>query len=86
MFDIETYRRLKRSACPTIPGLIAEEIAPVDYRPERLEALEYQVQTLHWQTRTIARQLRWWRGLACGLVVLALLPWALPSSTAQEDA
>jgi hypothetical protein len=58
----------------------------VDYRPERLEALEHQVQTLHRQTRTITRQLCWWRGLACALIVLALLTWAWPSSTAQEDA
>ena len=57
----------------------------MDGRPERLEALEHQVQTLHRQTRTIERQLRWWRGLACGGVVLALLTWVLPSSTAQED-
>jgi hypothetical protein len=58
----------------------------MDHRPDRLEALEHQLQTLHQETRTVARQLRWWRGLACGLVVLALLPWALPSTTAQEDA
>ena len=58
----------------------------MDYRPERLEALEHQVQTLHRQTRTITRQLCWWRGLACALIVLALLTWAWPSSTAQEDA
>jgi hypothetical protein len=58
----------------------------MDHRPDRLEALEHQIQTLHQQTRTVARQLCWWRGLAYGLVVLALLPWALPSTTAQEDA
>ena len=57
----------------------------MDGRPERLEALEHQVQTLHRQTRTIERQLRWWRGLAVWRLVLALLTWALPSSTAQED-
>jgi len=58
----------------------------MDHRPDRLEALEHQVQTLHQQTRTVARQLRWRRGLVCGVVVLTLLPWALPSTTAQEDA
>src|SRR5262245_65319895 len=78
--------RLRRVSCPTVPGLVVEEIASMDHRPDRLEALEHQVQTLHQQTRTVARQLRWWRGLVCGVVVLALLPWALPSTTAQEDA
>jgi hypothetical protein len=63
-----------------------KEIASMYHRPDRLEALEHHIQTLQQQTHTVARQLRWWRGLACGLVVLALLPWALPSTTAQEDA
>ena len=35
-------------------------------------------------TRTVEQRLRWWKGLACGLTVVALLTWALPSSTAQE--
>jgi hypothetical protein len=52
----------------------------------RLEALEQQVQTLNQQTHTVNRRLRWWRGLAGGLLVLAVLTWALPSGTAQEDA
>jgi hypothetical protein len=38
------------------------------------------------QTRTVERRLRWWRGLACGLVVLVLLTWTLPSGPAQEEA
>ena len=38
------------------------------------------------QTRTITRRLRWWRGLACGLLVLAVLTWALPVGMAQEEA
>jgi hypothetical protein len=58
----------------------------MDHRPDRLDALEHHVRTLHQQTRTIARQLRWWRALACGVAVLALLAWARPSTTAQEDA
>jgi hypothetical protein len=58
----------------------------MDHRPDRLDALEHQVRTLHQQTRTIARQLHWWRGLACGTAVLALLAWARPSTTAHEDA
>ena len=43
----------------------------MDHLQTRLEALEQ-------RTHTVERQLRWWRGLACGLLVLALLTWALP--------
>jgi hypothetical protein len=35
---------------------------------------------------TVTRRLRWWRGLAGGLLVLAVLTWALPAVTAQEEA
>jgi hypothetical protein len=42
----------------------------------RLEALEQ-------RTQTVERQLHWWRGLACALVGLGVLTWALPSGTAQ---
>jgi len=45
----------------------------------RLEALEQQMDTVN-------RRLRWWRGRAGGLIVLAVLTWALPSGTAQEEA
>ena len=41
----------------------------MDHIQARLEALEQ-------HTHTIERQLRWWRGLACGLIMLALLTWA----------
>jgi hypothetical protein len=51
----------------------------MDHLPERLEALEQ-------RTHTVERQLRWWRALACGLVVLAALTWALPAVIAQEEA
>jgi hypothetical protein len=51
----------------------------MDHLHERLERLEQ-------RTHTVERQLRWWRGLACGLAVLAVLTWALPSGTAREDA
>jgi hypothetical protein len=47
------------------------------YLQTRLEALEQ-------RTQTVARQLRWWRGLAGALVVLGLLTWGLSSGTAQE--
>jgi hypothetical protein len=52
----------------------------------RLDALEQQVHALRQQTHTINRRLRWWRGLAYGVVVLAVLTWALPLVTAQEEA
>jgi hypothetical protein len=44
----------------------------------RLEALEQ-------RTHTVERQLRWWRGLAGGLLVLAVLTWTLPTGSAPED-
>jgi hypothetical protein len=50
----------------------------MDHLHERLERLEQ-------RTHTVERQLRWWRGLACSLVGLAVLTWALPSGTAQEE-
>jgi hypothetical protein len=50
----------------------------VDHLHDRLERLEQ-------RTHTVERQLRWWRGLACGLVVLAGLTWALPAVIAQEE-
>jgi hypothetical protein len=50
-----------------------------------LDQLQTRLEALEQQARTVARQLRWWRGVACGLLVLAVLTWALPSSTAQED-
>jgi hypothetical protein len=56
----------------------------MDQLQTRLEAMEYQVQTLHQQTRTIKQQLRWWRSLAGGLLMLAVLTWALPVVTADE--
>jgi hypothetical protein len=43
----------------------------------RLEALEQ-------RTHSVERQLRWWRGLAGGLLVLAVLTWALPEVQATS--
>ena len=57
----------------------------MDQLQTRLDALEQQVQTLTQHTHTVIRRLRWWRGLACGAVVLAVLTWALPAGTAQEQ-
>jgi hypothetical protein len=58
----------------------------MDHFHERFDALELQVQTLTQQSRRAGRRLRWWRGLACGLAVLGLLGWGLPSGFAREDA
>jgi trimeric autotransporter adhesin len=51
----------------------------MDHLQTRLEALEHHMHAVN-------RRLRWWRGLAGGLLVLAVLTWALPLSTAQEGA
>jgi hypothetical protein len=51
----------------------------MDHLQTRLEVLEQ-------RTHTVERQLRWWRGLACGLAVLGLLGWGLPLGLAREDA
>jgi hypothetical protein len=55
----------------------------MDHLQQRLEALEYQVHTLTHHTHRATRRLRWWRGLACTLVGLGVVTWALPSGTAQ---
>jgi hypothetical protein len=39
---------------------------------ERLEELEQQTKAMEAHTRTVERRLRWWRGIACGVVMLAL--------------
>jgi hypothetical protein len=50
----------------------------MDHLQTRLEALEQQMHAVN-------SRLRRWRGLAGGLLVLAVLTWALPSGTAQEE-
>ena len=40
---------------------------------ERIEALEQRTEQLQQHTRMVERRLRWWRGIACGVIVLALL-------------
>jgi hypothetical protein len=71
----------RQAICSGSPALLATE---PDHLRERLDALEHQVQTLHQQTQTAARQLRWWRGTACGLVVLSLLSLTLLSGNAAD--
>jgi hypothetical protein len=58
---------------------------------ERFEALEQRTEQGHQHThaleahtRMAARRLRWWRDIACGLVMLGLLSWALPLGAAQD--
>jgi hypothetical protein len=49
---------------------------------ERLEALELQTKAMEAHTRTVERRLRWWRGIACGVVMLGILALTLPSGKA----
>jgi hypothetical protein len=49
----------------------------MDHLHERLERLEQ-------RTHTVERQLRWWRGMACGLVVVSLLSLMFPSGNAAD--
>jgi hypothetical protein len=51
---------------------------------ERVEALEQQAKAMEAHTRTVERRLRSWRGIACGVLVLALLSLALPSGKAAD--
>jgi hypothetical protein len=51
----------------------------MDHLQTRLDALEQQMHAMN-------RQLRWWWGLAVGLLGLMVLTWALPSGTVQEHA
>jgi hypothetical protein len=51
---------------------------------ERFEALEQQTEQLKHQTQALERRLRWWRGMACGVVLLSLLSLALPSGKAAD--
>jgi len=57
---------------PVAPGWSPLE-AMMESFCERLEALEQQ--TAHWkqQTHALARQARWWRGIAWGLGLLGLM-------------
>jgi trimeric autotransporter adhesin len=51
-----------------------------------MKQLQTRLDALEQQMHTVTRRLRWWRGLAGGLAVLAVLTWALPTVIAQEDA
>jgi hypothetical protein len=63
----------------------------MDHVRERIEALEWQTeqlkhetQALKAQTYTVERQLRWWRGIACGVMLLGLVSLPLQSGTAAD--
>jgi hypothetical protein len=51
-----------------------------------MDQLHTRLNALEQQLRTVNRRLRWWRGLAGGLVALAVLTWTLPFGSAQEGA
>src|SRR5215471_13626168 len=51
---------------------------------ERFEALEQRTEHLHQHIRTVERRLRWWRGIACGVLLLGLVSLPLQSGTAAD--
>src|SRR4029453_15141912 len=51
---------------------------------ERFEALEQKTEKLKRQTQGLARQARWWRGIACGVGLLGLVSLPLQSGTAAD--
>jgi hypothetical protein len=57
----------------------------MDNLRERVDALEQQTKAMEAHTRTVERRLRWWRGIAGGMVMLNLLGLALPSGKAQDQ-
>src|SRR5215813_3441513 len=51
---------------------------------ERIEALEQQMKVMRAHTHTVERRLRWWRGIACGVMLLGLVSMPLPSGKAAD--
>src|SRR5215831_12159965 len=51
---------------------------------ERIEALEQQMRAMGAHTRTVERRLRWWRGFACGAVLLTMMSRSLLLGTAAD--
>ena len=51
---------------------------------ERIEALEQQMKVMGAHTRSVERRLRWWRGVACGVMLLGLVSLPLQSGTAAD--
>jgi hypothetical protein len=58
----------------------------MDHLLERIQTLEQHVQSLHQQTTSVARRLRWWRRLAWSLAVLTVLglPLTLDAGPAER--
>ena len=56
---------------------IRERFEALEQQTEQLrhqtQALEAQAQALKAHTYTVERQLRWWRGIACGVLLLGLV-------------
>jgi hypothetical protein len=57
----------------------------MDNLRERLEALEQRTEHFHQQTRMVDQRLRWWRGLACGVLLVGLVSLPLPAGMATEE-
>src|SRR5262245_8108230 len=53
-------------------------MSQTDNLRERVEALERHL-------RQVERRVRWWRGLACGVLVVGLVSLPLSSGTAQNE-
>jgi hypothetical protein len=49
---------------------------------QRTEQLQQHTHALEAHTRMVERRLRWWRGFACGMVILGLRSWGLQASHA----
>jgi hypothetical protein len=62
-----------------------KEDASMDHLLERIQTLEQQVQSLQQKTTFVARRLRWWRRLACVLVVLTVFSLPVSLSGAKGD-
>src|SRR5262245_30608593 len=69
-----------------------DDMDSMDNVRERFEALERQTEQLQHETQalkahtyTVERQLRWWRGIACGVVLLGLVSMPLQSGTAADS-
>jgi hypothetical protein len=51
---------------------------------QQTEQLKHETQALKAHTYTVERRLRWWRGFACGLVLLTVMSRSLHSGTAAD--